>query len=83
MKKKGLVIAGLAGGSGKSVVSVGITAALARQGRGVVPFKKGPDYIDAGWMQLAAGSRCYNLDPFLMTQEAIHRSFARHFFVFK
>jgi cobyrinic acid a,c-diamide synthase len=78
MEKKGLVIAGLAGGSGKSVVSVGITAALARQGRGVVPFKKGPDYIDAGWLQLAAGRRCYNLDPFLMTQEVIHRSFAMH-----
>jgi cobyrinic acid a,c-diamide synthase len=78
MEKKGLVIAGLAGGSGKSVVSVGITAALARQGRTVVPFKKGPDYIDAGWLQLAAGRRCYNLDPFLMTKEAIHRSFTMH-----
>jgi cobyrinic acid a,c-diamide synthase len=76
--KKGLVIAGLAGGSGKSVVAVGITAALARQGRKVVPFKKGPDYIDAGWLQLAAGRRCYNLDPFLMTQEAIRRSFGNH-----
>jgi cobyrinic acid a,c-diamide synthase len=78
MEKKGLVIAGLAGGSGKSVVSVGITAALARQDRRVVPFKKGPDYIDAGWLQLAAGRRCYNLDPFLMTKEAIHRSFTMH-----
>jgi len=78
MQKKGLVVAGLAGGSGKSVVSVGITAALARQGRAVVPFKKGPDYIDAGWLQLAAGRRCYNLDPFLMTREAILLSFARH-----
>ena len=78
MKKKGVVIAGLAGGSGKSVVSVGVTAALARQGRMVVPFKKGPDYIDAGWLQLAAGRRCYNLDPFLMTQEAILRSFTLH-----
>jgi cobyrinic acid a,c-diamide synthase len=78
MTKKGLVIAGLAGGSGKSVVSVGITAALSRRGRVVVPFKKGPDYIDAGWMQLAAGKRCYNLDPFLMTREAILQSFALH-----
>ncbi|MCP4338190.1 MAG: hydrogenobyrinic acid a,c-diamide synthase (glutamine-hydrolyzing) [Desulfobulbaceae bacterium] len=78
MTKIGLVIAGLAGGSGKSVVSVGITAALARQGRVVVPFKKGPDYIDAGWLQLAAGKRCYNLDPFLMTREAILQSFAIH-----
>lgn len=77
MQKKGLVVAGLAGGSGKSVVSVGITTALARQGRVVVPFKKGPDYIDAGWLQLAAGRKCYNLDPFLMTREAILLSYAR------
>ena len=72
---KGIVIAGLAGGSGKSVVSVGITAALSRSGKKVVPFKKGPDYIDAGWMQLGAGRKCYNLDPYLMTKEAIESSF--------
>jgi cobyrinic acid a,c-diamide synthase len=74
---KGLVIAGLAGGSGKSVVSVGITAALRRAGYTVVPFKKGPDYIDAGWMQLAAGGKCYNLDPYFMSREAIEESFTR------
>ncbi len=75
---KGIVVAGLAGGSGKSVVSVGLTAALAASGRTVVPFKKGPDYIDAGWMKLAAGRKCYNLDPFLMTEEVIKRSFLEH-----
>ncbi len=72
---KGIIVAGLAGGSGKSVVSVGLTAALARQGKVVVPFKKGPDYIDAGWMKLAAKRNCYNLDPFLMSEEAIIASF--------
>ncbi|HSL38876.1 MAG TPA: cobyrinic acid a,c-diamide synthase, partial [Desulforhopalus sp.] len=66
MNRKGLIIAGLSGGSGKSVVAVGLIAALARAGRRVVPFKKGPDYIDAGWLQLAAGRNCYNLDPYLM-----------------
>ncbi len=72
---KAIVVAGLAGGSGKSVVSVGLTAALTRQGNVVVPFKKGPDYIDAGWMKLAAGRNCYNLDPYLMSMESIRRSF--------
>lgn len=71
-------MAGLAGGSGKSVVSVGLTAALVRQGKIVVPFKKGPDYIDAGWMKLAAGRNCYNLDPFLMNAESIKSSFLKH-----
>ncbi len=75
---KGLMVAGLAGGSGKSVVSVGLTAALTRRGRVVVPFKKGPDYIDAGWMKLAAGRSCYNLDPFLMDEAVIQASFQEH-----
>ncbi len=78
MQTKGIVIAGLAGGSGKSVVSVGLTALLARQGKRVVPFKKGPDYIDAGWLKLAAGGSCYNLDPFLMDEEMIRCSFLVH-----
>jgi len=75
---KGIVVAGLSGGSGKSVVAVGLVAAYARQGRKVVPFKKGPDYIDAGWLQLAAGQPCYNLDPFLMDREIIQHSFGLH-----
>ena len=52
---------------------------MARQGKKVVPFKKGPDYIDAGWLKLAAGSSCYNLDPYLM-EEVIRRSFLVHSF---
>jgi len=74
----GLVVAGLSGGSGKSVVAVGLTAALALQGGQVAPFKKGPDYIDAGWLGLAAGGPCYNLDPYLMDWEVLRRSFYRH-----
>jgi cobyrinic acid a,c-diamide synthase len=75
---KGIIVAGLSGGSGKSVVAVGLVAAFARQGRKVVPFKKGPDYIDAGWLQLAAGQPCFNLDPYLMNPETIQHSFALH-----
>ncbi|MFA6900045.1 MAG: cobyrinate a,c-diamide synthase [Desulfurivibrionaceae bacterium] len=75
---KGLVVAGLGGGSGKSVVAVGLAAAFAGQGRRVVPFKKGPDYIDAGWLALAAAYPCYNLDAYLMTAEALGHSFRTH-----
>lgn len=78
MQTKGLVVAGLAGGSGKSVVSVGLTAALAARGNVVVPFKKGPDYIDAGWLQLAANRKCYNLDPYLVDEKELKRSFYSH-----
>ncbi|MDD2467592.1 MAG: cobyrinate a,c-diamide synthase [Desulfobulbus sp.] len=75
---KSVVVAGLSGGSGKSVVSVGLIAALRNRGRGVAVFKKGPDYIDAGWMSMAAGRPCYNLDPYLMTPEAIVTTFQEH-----
>lgn len=75
---RGVVVAGLGGGSGKSVVAVGIAASLAGQGRRVATFKKGPDYIDAGWLALAARQPCYNLDPFLMSEEALLHSFYEH-----
>ena len=73
-----LVIAGLSGGSGKSVVSVGLTGALSRSGHRVITFKKGPDYIDAGWLSTASGTPCYNLDPYLMEPEVVAHSFYSH-----
>ncbi len=77
-KTRSIVVAGMSGGSGKSVVSVGLVAALHDRGFRVVPFKKGPDYIDAGWMTAAAHGPCYNLDPFLMSETAIADSFLRY-----
>ena len=77
-QSQGLVIAGLCGGSGKSVIAVGLTAALTAQGTTIAPFKKGPDYIDAGWLQLAAGRPCHNLDPYLMDAQTIRESLAQH-----
>ena len=71
----GIVVAALRGGSGKTIFSVGIIAALKSLGRSVAPFKKGPDYIDAGWLALAAGRPCYNLDTFLIDREIILGSY--------
>ncbi len=75
---KGLVVAGMGGGAGKSIVAVSLAAAFRRRGKCVVPYKKGPDYIDAGWLQLASKNNCYNLDPYLMSNEAILDSFRKH-----
>jgi cobyrinic acid a,c-diamide synthase len=44
----------------------------------VAPFKKGPDFIDAGWLALAANQLCRNLDTFLMPSDQILSSFAHH-----
>ncbi|NNL42935.1 MAG: AAA family ATPase, partial [Desulfobacterales bacterium] len=74
----GLIIAALRGGSGKTIFSVGIISALKNLGHTIAPFKKGPDYIDAGWLALAAGRTCYNLDTFLVEQETVLHSFISH-----
>ncbi len=74
-KIPGIVVAGLSGGSGKTIVSLGIAAAWKEKGISVSPFKKGPDYIDAGWLSQAAGRPCYNLDTFLCTPAVVRHSF--------
>jgi cobyrinic acid a,c-diamide synthase len=73
-----ILISALRGGSGKTILSIGIAAAWKAAGKRIIPFKKGPDYIDAGWLALAAGRPCYNLDTYLVTQENILRSFFLH-----
>jgi len=73
-----IIIAALRGGSGKTVLSIAITAALSNRGKTVAPFKKGPDYIDAGWLALAAGRPCYNLDSFLLSPQDNLSSFLSH-----
>jgi len=70
-----IIIAALKGGSGKTIISLGLTAAWLDKGLKVATFKKGPDFIDASWLDLASGRSCYNLDPFLMTDEQIIQSF--------
>ena len=73
-----ILISALRGGAGKTIVSIGITAAWKEAGKHVTPFKKGPDYIDAGWLSLAAGRPCYNLDTFLIKTLHIFQSFLSH-----
>jgi cobyrinic acid a,c-diamide synthase len=72
-----LVIAGLSGDSGKTVVSLAIVLAARRRGLEVQPFKKGPDYIDAAWLGWASGVPSRNLDTFLMGPEVVVPAFAR------
>lgn len=77
-KVPGVVIAGLRGGSGKTIISLGITAAWKARNITVAPFKKGPDYIDAGWLSRAAGRPCYNLDTYLCAQSVVQTSYLTH-----
>jgi len=60
------------------MVSIGLCAALAARGHVVQPFKKGPDYIDPMWLGQAAGNACFNLDLYLMENDDVVSTFARH-----
>jgi cobyrinic acid a,c-diamide synthase len=73
-----VVLAGLRGGSGKTLLAVGLTSFWTAKGLTVRTFKKGPDFIDAGWLGFASGRACYNLDPFLMSDTQIIDSFLSH-----
>ena len=73
-----IFLCGLRGGSGKTVLTLGLIGALRRRQWSVAPFKKGPDYIDPQWITLAAGRPCRNLDSFLMNRECIMESFVTH-----
>jgi cobyrinic acid a,c-diamide synthase len=66
-----LVVAGLSGDGGKTLVSLGLARSLRDRGLQIRTAKKGPDYIDAAWLSAAGGAGCVNLDTFLMTREGI------------
>ncbi len=72
---KRLLLAGLSGGSGKTIATLAVIRAQVRRGLRVKPFKKGPDYIDAAWLGLAAGNPATNLDPFLLAEDRLKALF--------
>ena len=73
-----LVIAGLGGDAGKTLVALAIAASSRAHGRDVRAFKKGPDYIDAAWLTWASGRPARNLDTFLMGVPAVRQAFLTH-----
>ena len=73
-----LLVAGLSGGSGKTLVALGLLLKLRSAGVPVRAFKKGPDYIDAAWLRWASGQPARNLDTLLMGAEVARSSFLRN-----
>ncbi len=74
-----LVVSGLSGGGGKTLLSLGLARALTLRGLRVKPCKKGPDYIDAAWLGLASGRTPTNLDPFFLTDARLRALFCEAF----
>ncbi|MEW5762440.1 MAG: cobyrinate a,c-diamide synthase [Bacillota bacterium] len=73
-----LVVGAVQGRSGKTTVTAAVIAAMRRRGLPVQAFKKGPDFIDPGWLGRVSGRPCRNLDPFLMDPATILASFGTH-----
>ncbi len=74
-----LIISALRGGGGKTLLSLGLCRAFLQRGTGVKPYKKGPDYIDARWLELASQTFCTNLDPYFLTAEKLQALFIHAF----
>ena len=61
--------------SGKTMLSIGLSAAFRARQLSVQCFKKGPDYIDPIWLSMASGRPCQTLDFYTSSSEFIDAQF--------
>ena len=72
----GLIIAAPSSGSGKTVVTLSLLAALRQSGVNVASAKVGPDYIDPCFHSESSGRPCLNLDQWAMCPQTIAQNLA-------
>lgn len=71
------MIAAPGSGSGKTMITCGILAALKARGISAVSFKCGPDYIDPMFHRQVLKTSATNLDPFFTDRQMTRYLFAR------
>ncbi|HGY5532400.1 MAG: cobyrinate a,c-diamide synthase [Prochlorococcus sp.] len=69
------VIAAPASGTGKTLLSLALTAWARSRGLSLQPFKVGPDYLDPQQLTVASGKPCRNLDLLLCGPDWVKESF--------
>ncbi|MHB1546094.1 MAG: cobyrinate a,c-diamide synthase [bacterium] len=74
----GIYISAAKRNSGKTTISIALSRLLRNKGLSVQPFKKGPDFIDPMWLNIASGKRTYNLDFYFMSENKIRNHFIKH-----
>ena len=72
---KGLLIAGDRSGSGKTSITLALSALLAAS-RDVQTFKVGMDYVDPSYLTGVTGRPCRNLDGYVMSPEEVRAVFS-------
>jgi len=77
MTARGIVVAAPSSGSGKTLVSLGLMAALKRRAVAVAAAKVGPDYIDPAFHRAALGRAGANLDGWAMDDSLLAARVAR------
>jgi cobyrinic acid a,c-diamide synthase len=72
------LIAAPSSGSGKTLLSLCLTALARHRGQSLQAFKVGPDYLDPQLLSRVSGRPCRNLDTLLCGPEWVRRSFNWH-----
>ncbi len=75
---KGIVLAGVQSGCGKTTATLALMQFFRTQGISVAPFKAGPDFLDPLWHQAATGRKSCNLDTRMMGDQHCRRQLAGH-----
>ncbi len=75
MKK--LLLTAMRSGTGKTVMTSALLAALKKRGMKLCAFKCGPDYIDPMFHSRVLGIPCRNLDLFLQGKSGVRESLLR------